>query len=422
VFAAIGLARFGYTMVLPFMEKALSLTKEQGGLLASANLLGYLILSLAAGFIAARFGSKKTILVALACVTLALAATALARDFTGALVARFLTGLASGGANVPAMTLLARWFSSRERGLASGIAVGGTSLGLAVSGLAVPLFASTTAPQGWPGAWLLFSAIAAGMFVFGFVFLKERPRTVPAGDAVPTGAGVQAATGAPRLLAAIPAMLKTRGFPLLAFAYFLYGFSYIIYATFFVNFLIRERHFDSGLAGGLWFMVGVASIASGLLWGALSDRIGRARSLAIIYGVLAASYCLFGLAKVPGLLYVSGFLFALCSWSVPAVMAATAGDILGSERASMGFGMLTFTFGLGQAAGPALAGVLASAVGSYAPGFLLAAGVSLAGGALLLFVRTGKKKSNNDGDDKNDGKKLMAAENKSISGKNDINT
>ncbi len=42
VFGALGLARFGYGMVLPSMQAALNLTNTQTGLLATANLLGYM--------------------------------------------------------------------------------------------------------------------------------------------------------------------------------------------------------------------------------------------------------------------------------------------------------------------------------------------------------------------------------------------
>ncbi len=139
----------------------------------------------------------------------------------------------------------------------------------------------------------------------------------------------------------------------------------------------------------------MAGLASGVLWGWLSDRLGRTRTLVVIYTLLAASFGLFGISGALAVLYVSAFLFALCAWSVPAVMAATSGDILGHQRAPVGFGVLTFSFGLGQAAGPALAGVIATTHSSYAPAFLLAAAVSLAGAGLLLFVRTeaaGKKR------------------------------
>jgi hypothetical protein len=42
VFGALGLARFGYTMVLPAMQLELGLNNTQAGGLATANLIGYL--------------------------------------------------------------------------------------------------------------------------------------------------------------------------------------------------------------------------------------------------------------------------------------------------------------------------------------------------------------------------------------------
>jgi fucose permease len=55
VFGALGLARFGYTMLLPAMQAGLGLDNTQAGGLATANLVGYLVLSVAGGALAVRY-------------------------------------------------------------------------------------------------------------------------------------------------------------------------------------------------------------------------------------------------------------------------------------------------------------------------------------------------------------------------------
>src|SRR3954469_212932 len=47
---AMGIGRFVYTPVLPFMAEAIPLTASQAGLIASANFLGYLLGALATAF------------------------------------------------------------------------------------------------------------------------------------------------------------------------------------------------------------------------------------------------------------------------------------------------------------------------------------------------------------------------------------
>ena len=49
VLGALGLARFGYTMILPSMKEGLGLTDSQAGDLATANMIGYLVMAVTCG-------------------------------------------------------------------------------------------------------------------------------------------------------------------------------------------------------------------------------------------------------------------------------------------------------------------------------------------------------------------------------------
>ena len=56
-FGALGLARFGYSIVLPAMQVDLGMDNTQAGVLAAIHVVGYLIASLLGGVLAARIRS-----------------------------------------------------------------------------------------------------------------------------------------------------------------------------------------------------------------------------------------------------------------------------------------------------------------------------------------------------------------------------
>ena len=64
--AAIGIGRFVYTPILPFMVETLELTKAEAGLIASANFLGYLVGALVAGLSIIRGSPRRWLMLALA--------------------------------------------------------------------------------------------------------------------------------------------------------------------------------------------------------------------------------------------------------------------------------------------------------------------------------------------------------------------
>ena len=127
----------------------------------------------------------------------------------------------------------------------------------------------------------------------------------------------------------------------------------------------------------------------GLIWGSVSDFIGRRGALAIVYLVHAVAFSMFPLWPAPTGFVLSAVLFGLSAWSIPGIMAATCGDLLGPRLAPAALGFITLFFGLGQAAGPFVAGAMADAAKSFWPALWLCAGVALLGavGALLLPLK-----------------------------------
>jgi len=168
--------------------------------------------------------------------------------------------------------------------------------------------------------------------------------------------------------------------------YVAFGFSYIIYMTFFAKYLVSEGGYSPAAAGRLFMLAGWCSLGCGLLWGWLSDVIGRRGALAIVYAIQAVAFGLFALWPVPAGFTLSAVLFGLTAWSIPAIVAAACGDLLGPRLAPAGLGFVTLFFGVGQALGPGIAGMLADAARSLAPALLLAAAVAAAGGVGSLLL------------------------------------
>jgi MFS family permease len=382
VLCALGLARFGYTMILPAMREGLHLSYAESGWLATGNFLGYLASSFFAGLMASRWSHRRLILIALCCLAAGLLLTSLATGFSSAFAARTFTGVASGTLYIPAMTLPTIWFAPHRRGMAAGIQTGGSGLGLILSGLLVPEILHRFGPTGWRHAWVLLAIFVVSVWLVTLVFVRNRPEDVgqrPYG-AAETSPPPSTSPGRWR------EVFANRGLWALGGVFACFGFSYIIYVTFFAAYLVKEGGLSAEAAGQVWGLAGALSLGSGLIWGAVADKIGKRFGLAIVFGLHAASFATFAFGRTGPAFLASALLFGLVAWSIPAIMAAAVGDYTRTSLAAAALGFVTIIFGLGQAIGPPIAGWLADWSQSFSGGFLLASAVSVVGciGALAL--------------------------------------
>lgn len=383
-----GFGRMSYTVILPAMKDGLHFNYTQLGQLATGNFVGYLLMALVGGFLAARFGTRLVIALALALMGITMILTGFAETFGFAFAMRLFTGLGNGAAYVPAMALGSAWFAMERRGFATGIISAGIGGGTMIAGFIVPLILKDYGPEGWRVAWYYMGGAVLVIAGITALLIRNRPEElglhqVGAKHAV-TDPEVPKTTAAPLNWGDV---YKKPAVWFLGVVYFMYGFSYPIYMTFFTAYLINEMNFSGGEAGGLFALVGGLSIFSGMICGRLSDKLGRSGGAALTYIVLGVSYGIFAWWTSKSGLYVSAVVFGLTAWGIPTIMAATAGDYVGPRLAPAGLGFVTLFFGIGQALGPWLGGYLADVTKTFMWPFLLAVAVSLVGALLSLWLK-----------------------------------
>lgn len=360
---AMGIGRFVYTPILPFMTEGVPLSPAEGGLIASANFLGYLIGALLAS-LPGLPGQQRTWLVGALGVSVV---TSLAMSVAGNLATfamlRFVSGLASAFAFVFAAALVLDRLARLGRPGLSALHFAGVGLGIALSAVLVAGLAA--AGSDWRGLWL-----ASGGVTFILALAVTRLlRSTPPVEGRPV-----AAAGPARLSASVIRLV---------IAYGLYGLGYVVTATF-VSVIARS---DPALASAealVWLTVGLTAAPSILIWNRVALRIGAAYAFALAAALEAVGVVLSVISSSAlGILMAAALLGGT-------FVGITALGFIEARRLTEGdprrlIAAMTASFGLGQMLGPSLAGFGAAATGSFLLPSLAAATCLILSGALMLW-------------------------------------
>ena len=346
--SGLGFGRFAYAMLLSHMRETLSFNYSQMGLLSGGILLGYLLFSAGSGVIATRFGPKKVIILSLFSSCLSMLALSRLSDFFALLFFTIVMGAGASGVHIPMTTLPMPWFEKRRLGRALGIIQGGTGLGILVTGFLLPPLLTSMGKEAWRSCWLLMACITFVVAIAGLILLKEKPSQT---DLV-SPKNVRNETPPP-----VPKIRSEMSLRTIILVYFIFGFAYNIYATYFVAFMVEEVRLPQNVAGNIWAMFGWLSMVSGLIWGFLSDRLGRRNVLIWNNGLISIALLLPLFFHQLFFIITSTFLFGLTFIGTVTVIAAAIGDQVGEKRASL-YGLVTLIHGIGQLIGTTSGGYL----------------------------------------------------------------
>ncbi|MDH3672143.1 MAG: YbfB/YjiJ family MFS transporter [Gammaproteobacteria bacterium] len=360
--AALGIGRFVYTPILPLMVEALDLTRAQAGLVASANFAGYLAGALLATTTLIT-GSRRTwLLSGLAVSALTTGAMASFSSMTVFVLLRFIGGAASAFVLVFSLALVLDRLSLVSRANLSAVHFGGVGVGITASALLVSGLVKLGAD--WRSLW-----VASGML--SLIALAIVAYLVPDRTDSPAPSVSASADG-------------NRVFVVLVVAYGLFGFGYVITATFLVA-IVRASAEVHALEPIVWLVVGLTAAPSVALWTWASGRIGIGWAFALaccIEAVGVAASVLW--PATPGVLLAATLLGGT-------FMGITALGLVGARRvterdARRTLAIMTVAFGIGQIVGPTFAGVVRDATGSFLVPSLTAAGALLVAAMLVIMV------------------------------------
>lgn len=358
--AAMGIGRFVYTPILPFMVESLQLSASQAGIIASANFLGYLLGALAAAMPSLPGGRRNWLIGALAISAATTAAMGAFDSLIVFIVQRFIGGVASAFVLVLGSALVLEKLALAHRSGLSALHFAGVGIGIVISAITVSLLA--TSGYDWRIQWYasgLLSTLALALVI----------RLIPAEiEVTPTSRQTSNNGRNYRLIVHM-------------IAYGLFGFGYIITATF-ISTIVRASAELGHVEPIIWLVVGLGAIPSVSLWNRVSQRIGMYWSFSLACLVEAVGVVTSVMSGNEFTLVLSAILLGGTFVGITALGLGIARELtLGNPR--QGIALVTAFFGLGQMIGPTFAGYTYALGNSFVVASLSAAFALIISAALV---------------------------------------
>jgi len=340
--AAMGIGRFVYTPILPGMMDELGLSAGDAGLIASANYLGYLVGAVLGAGGWAHGRERLIMLTAIAASAILCVLMGLTDSFAAFLLIRFAAGLASAFMLVFLITIVFSHLAAAGRSDLQAMHFSGVGVGIATSALMTG--ALVLADQPWQAGWLWAGGISAVAFFAVMVLVRDGP----------------VFTGEPRREPPLP---KTPAMTRIIWSYGLFGFGYIVTATFLVA-IVRSGEGGRLFESAVWLVAGLSVPPANFLWAWLSRRVGL--PLVVALGCLVEAVGVMASVTIGGYAgpLIAAALLGGTFVAITALGLQMARQLAGdSPRRALA--LMTAAFGTGQIIGPLVAGWLADASGSY---------------------------------------------------------
>lgn len=368
-FGTIFLDRMAQFYLAPYLIPDLHVNAIQIGMMASALALAWAISCVVFGAICDRYGMRLVLVPAVFAFSLMSWLTGIVETFGQMLLVRFLLGIAEGACYAPVMAIAEAASSPHRRGINVGIVV--AAAGFVGTAVAPILTTQVAAYIGW--RWSFFVAGVPGV-ILGFFIWKyvEEPMKREGMEAQRPN------------FKEFFSVVRYRNVVLCCFAGAANLTAIFFFQVFSPLYITEVAHESPTTAGFLIGAGGIGGTLAGILYPALSDRIGRKPILLFS----AAVSIFFPLVLLIPALYQNLWLLAGIEFliatnpAIPSlVLVVIPTETVPKRLAATAIGAATMTSELlGAAVAPTIGGIFAQRMGLATP-LLIAAGMNM-----VLFV------------------------------------
>jgi MFS family permease len=366
------------SLALPAIRTDMHLTPLQGGLLATATLLGIGVSSVLAGYLADNFGRKKALIASLVTFGMFTALLAFVGNFELFLVFRFVAGFGLGGVWGVVSTYVVETWPAEKRGRAAAFVLSSFPIGGAVAAVMSGLFL--------PDWRLMFfvagAAVIVPVLIVVFAFdestewAREKAERLSAGDSRQVSVA-QIFTPSLRrttILATLVAALALTGW---------WGAS-----TWLPTYLTVERGVAPATVAVYMTVLNLGMFVGYNVFGLIADRFGRRSAIIMTLVGVGVTLPLYALTSNLTALLWFGPLFAFFA-AFTGLFGAYLGELFPTRVRTTGAGFC-FNVGRGVSAFAPLALGALTAVMTLGSGLLICAGIFLVGAlVMVLLPRTG---------------------------------
>lgn len=363
----------------------LSLTKTQIGLLPSALFLGQTLISLPAGFVTDRIGSKRMLLIVIITTGIAFIAMTFISLFSVILIMIAIGGVGYGAAHPATNRGIIYWFPQNRRGMAMGIKQMGVTVGSALAALLLLPLANI---WGWRTAYFSASLLLIVAGLIAYSLYKDPPGSNANKSSEKIG----------QFYSEFVSVVKYRALVLISSGASILNGSQMILNTYLVLFAYEVIGLSLILSGLLLVISEIGGSLGRITWGMLSDLLFKSDRIVIlmIIALLTA-----GIATVVAFVPVGIsffmiapiiFCFGFCVSGFNAIWMNAATEIVPHNQSGMATGFSITVGSLGVIIGPPLFGLIVDTSGTFTFGWLFIAALMFLVMTLLIIAKKIVKK------------------------------